>query len=282
MKYLSNPFQLKNSCFVFLREAPDVPTAAVAVPASAPSPEAVASELVQRMPGADFSRAVSRLPGAEGITPMVRQLEATLESNGNPLADLQSTLENFANTDLGANGANLFTMLTSLLEDLGIDLNDSDKGNTTRGSNTGGRTPSGAPNSTGPVEPPTNVEMPELNDPISPEDMALLRERARDADVENLTTPAKNIAIATLRAYPNLTITSGYRGPERNAAAGGDVGSDHLTGNALDFGTTDASIEQWLNRQFPGQLWTDIHGSGGSGPANHLHVSYRPGGNRFA
>lgn len=89
-------------------------------------------------------------------------------------------------------------------------------------------------------------------------------------------------AIATLRAYPNLTITSGYRGPERNASAGGAVGSDHLTGNAIDFGTTDPSIEAWLNRQFPGQLWTDIHGSGGSGPANHLHVSYRPGGSRIA
>lgn len=239
----------------------------------------MAARLGERMPGVDFTGALNRLPGAEGIAPLAEQLEARLNANG-AAVDLGRMMETFGNTELGTNGTNLFALLQSLLSDLGINLGNLDgaQNQTSRAMNSApsGTTPSGpSPN-------PENVDIPKLSAPISPEDRQMLQERARDADVDNLTTEAKNIAIATLKAFPNLTITSGYRGAERNAAAGGAVGSDHLTGNALDFGTTDPAIKQWIENAFPGQIWANIHGSGGRGPANHTHISYRPGGNRLA
>lgn len=241
-------------------------------------PRSLADQLVQRFPGADLTDVVNQLPGAEDLTPEIEAITARLQSE-TPFEDLANTMRAFGETDLGNNGANLFSMFQSLLEDLGVDLEGLEG---SEGNNSG---PSGSPNGgpdSGPMaEVPPNEEMPELDEEPSPEDMQMLRERSRNADVENMTNPAKNIAIETLRAHPGLTVTSGYRGPERNAAAGGAVGSDHLTGNAIDFGTVDPNIKRWVEEAFSGQVWADIHGSGGSGPANHLHVSYRPGGRRI-
>jgi|GEM_PF-3364196 len=164
--------------------------------------------------------------------------------------------------------AGLIQKLMESLKALGFDIDtDTTKDSLQRG---------GIDRSRPGMAPLPNETMPELDEKPSPEDMNLLRQRARSADVENLTTPAKNIAIAVLKAHPHVDVTSGFRGPERNRKAGGVPNSDHLTGNAIDFGTIDPAVERWVKKAFPNQVFTLIHGNRHTSKAHHLHVSYRP------
>jgi hypothetical protein len=283
MKHLLNNKTNQSTQFLWLRTpegeavTPRVETASPVVT----NPEAAAAELVNRNPRVDFSEAVRGVEGAEAITPLVNQLQARVNPE-EAFADITNTLRAFSETDLGAEGGNLFSMFIKLMEDLGVDFEEDDQENET-GSNRTSSNRTGGATESGPIaEVPPNEEMPELDETPSAEDMAMLQSRAGSADVVNMTNPAKNIAIETLRAHPNLRVTSGYRDPERNRRAGGVDGSDHLTGNAIDFGTIDPAVGRWVEAAFPGQVYTLIHGNSRNPDPTHLHVSYRPGGNRVA
>lgn len=281
MKHLYNRFQNLNTLQVF-KVAPEQVHTPDPIPTTRQNvdPQAAAAALGAKQPPINFTGFLRNLPGSSDAAALADDIEGLLKADKKSAA-LRSALNNFSKTDFNdPNNPNLFSMFRELLKNFGIDLEDTDDDTASSPGSLTGKAPSSGPDGT-PMAPLPNGEMPELDEAPSAEGMALLRERARDADVENLTNPAKNIAIATLKAHPGLSVTSGFRGPERNARAGGAPNSDHLTGNAIDFGTTDPAVQRWIEAAFPGQVWADIHGSGGSGPANHLHVSYRPGGNRI-
>lgn len=70
-----------------------------------------------------------------------------------------------------------------------------------------------------------------------------------------------------------VTVSSGYRTPEQNAAAGGVVNSDHLSGLAVDLSGPEsilASAKVWIDSQIGSDIWSDIHD-----PGPHLHISFR-------
>lgn len=76
-----------------------------------------------------------------------------------------------------------------------------------------------------------------------------------------------------------VSISSGYRGPELNAAIGGAKGSQHMTGQAADFnvdGYSVAEIFDWL-RTTSNLDYDQIIDEFGE----WIHISYRAdGGNR--
>lgn len=70
-----------------------------------------------------------------------------------------------------------------------------------------------------------------------------------------------------------VKVNSGYRSPAHNAQVGGAQGSDHLTGDAVDFTGSPAAmqaLQQWALRQrFPYvEPWSQTGGS-------HVHISLR-------
>jgi hypothetical protein len=72
----------------------------------------------------------------------------------------------------------------------------------------------------------------------------------------------------------SLLVSSGYRTEADNRAAGGAPNSDHLRGDAADFGGTSQQIRrafEWANGRFP---YVEPLGQS----QDHLHISFRHGG----
>lgn len=293
MKTLHHQFQNLNTRQIFNRspEGVDVPTEPRATRRIV-NPEAAAAAVGAH--GVDLTAAVNRLPGSSEARALAADIEARVES-GDPLADLTATLEAFGQIDFtDPDNPNLFTMFTAftaMLDEMGIDLSGSDESGTTGGGTTGrtpGRSTERTPNSPGT---PEDVDIPEnLNQPISPEDMALMVSRCSgvegdpEARIRSSLLPMQNIALAVCQRFPNVRITSPTRSVEHNnrlRASGVDAaqGSDHTYGAAFDFVPASQEVADWANQAFPGQVWADNHDVGGG---NHLHISYRPGGRRVA
>lgn len=70
----------------------------------------------------------------------------------------------------------------------------------------------------------------------------------------------------------NLTVSSGYRDPERNAAVGGSPTSHHLTGRAADYVGSEEALQA-------GKAWALQNGARevlihNAGSGRHLHVAW--------
>ena len=66
------------------------------------------------------------------------------------------------------------------------------------------------------------------------------------ASTGGLTAAAQAMVDAVLSRFPDQTMTSGYRSPERNAAVGGSPTSDHMSGRAADFAPGSDAVASFL------------------------------------
>ena len=78
----------------------------------------------------------------------------------------------------------------------------------------------------------------------------------------------------------SVTVNSGYRSPESNAAVGGSRTSDHCKGQACDLeidGIPNPELAQWImdNLEYT-QLILEFYTPGGDPNAGWVHVSYDP------
>jgi zinc D-Ala-D-Ala carboxypeptidase len=78
----------------------------------------------------------------------------------------------------------------------------------------------------------------------------------------------------------SVTVNSGYRSPESNAAVGGSKTSDHCKGQACDLeidGIPNPELAQWImdNLDYT-QLILEFYTPGGDPNAGWVHVSYDP------
>jgi hypothetical protein len=78
----------------------------------------------------------------------------------------------------------------------------------------------------------------------------------------------------------SVTVNSGYRSPESNAAVGGSKTSDHCKGQAADIeidGLPNPELAQWImdNLEYT-QLILEFYVPGGDPNAGWVHVSYDP------
>jgi hypothetical protein len=78
----------------------------------------------------------------------------------------------------------------------------------------------------------------------------------------------------------SVTVNSGYRSPESNAAVGGSKTSDHCRGQACDLeidGIPNPELAQWImdNLEYT-QLILEFYVPGGDPNAGWVHVSYDP------
>jgi hypothetical protein len=78
----------------------------------------------------------------------------------------------------------------------------------------------------------------------------------------------------------SVTVNSGYRSPESNAAVGGSKTSDHCKGQACDLeidGIPNPELAQWImdNLDYT-QLILEFYVPGGDPNAGWVHVSYDP------
>ena len=97
-----------------------------------------------------------------------------------------------------------------------------------------------------------------------------------DADLRNLSPAARGLldGIAASGVLPEIKVHSGYRDADRNAAAGGAKGSQHIHGNALDLdvsGLSDAQKSALLQSAIAnGARGIGIYKSG-----NSIHIDTR-------
>lgn len=69
------------------------------------------------------------------------------------------------------------------------------------------------------------------------------------------------MVLETIRdRFGPVTITSGHRSPEHNAAVGGSENSLHLLGRAADF--TVREVPSWKIQEFIENTWPDRYGLG--------------------
>lgn len=88
---------------------------------------------------------------------------------------------------------------------------------------------------------------------------------------DGLQDSAKTGTQQLMGAFPGLRFTSGYRDPQRNAAAGGVKNSKHLTGQASDFVGSEEEMQAaaaWAKARGAKVLVHD------SGSGRHLHIEW--------
>ena len=101
-----------------------------------------------------------------------------------------------------------------------------------------------------------------------------------DAALENLKTLCKKV-LQPVRDHfgKSVTVNSGYRSPESNAAVGGSKTSDHCKGQAADIeimGVSNPDLAQWImdNLEYT-QLILEFY-TQGQPNSGWVHVSYDP------
>jgi hypothetical protein len=101
-----------------------------------------------------------------------------------------------------------------------------------------------------------------------------------DAALENLKTLCEKV-LQPVRDHfgKSVTVNSGYRSPESNAAVGGSKTSDHCKGMAADIeivGVANADLAQWImdNLDYT-QLILEFY-TQGIPDSGWVHVSYDP------
>jgi hypothetical protein len=101
-----------------------------------------------------------------------------------------------------------------------------------------------------------------------------------DEALENLKTLCEKVLQPVREHFgKSVTVNSGYRSPESNAAVGGSKTSDHCKGQAADIeitGVANADLAQWImdNLEYT-QLILEFYTSG-IPDSGWVHVSYDP------
>lgn len=101
-----------------------------------------------------------------------------------------------------------------------------------------------------------------------------------DEALENLKTLCEKVLQPVREHYgKSVTVNSGYRSPESNAAVGGSKTSDHCKGMAADIeivGVANADLAQWImdNLEYT-QLILEFY-TPGIPDSGWVHVSYDP------
>jgi hypothetical protein len=101
-----------------------------------------------------------------------------------------------------------------------------------------------------------------------------------DEALENLKTLCEKVLQPVREQFgKSVTVNSGYRSPESNAAVGGSKTSDHCKGQAADIeivGVANADLAQWImdNLEYT-QLILEFY-TPGIPDSGWVHVSYDP------
>lgn len=96
-------------------------------------------------------------------------------------------------------------------------------------------------------------------------------EAPKHSGFNGLTDTAKQGTQWLMGQFGGLRFTSGYRDPQRNAAAGGVKNSKHLTGQASDFVGTEAEMQAAAKAAKAAGAKVLIHDSGSG---RHLHIEW--------
>ena len=100
-----------------------------------------------------------------------------------------------------------------------------------------------------------------------------------DEALENLKTLCEMVLQPVRDNFGRVTVNSGYRSPESNAAVGGSKTSDHCKGMAADIevdGIANPDLAQWImdNLEYT-QLILEFY-TQGQPNSGWVHVSYDP------
>jgi hypothetical protein len=100
-----------------------------------------------------------------------------------------------------------------------------------------------------------------------------------DEALENLKTLCEKVLQPVRDNFGRVTVNSGYRSPESNAAVGGSKTSDHCKGMAADIevdGVSNPDLAQWImdNLEYT-QLILEFY-TQGQPNSGWVHVSYDP------
>jgi len=100
-----------------------------------------------------------------------------------------------------------------------------------------------------------------------------------DDALENLKTLCEKVLQPVRDNFGRVTVNSGYRSPESNAAVGGSKTSDHCKGMAADIevdGVSNPDLAQWImdNLEYT-QLILEFY-TQGQPNSGWVHVSYDP------
>jgi len=100
-----------------------------------------------------------------------------------------------------------------------------------------------------------------------------------DTALNNLKTLCEKVLQPVRDHYGKVTVNSGYRSPESNAAVGGSKTSDHCKGFAADIevsGTANGDLAQYIKDNFKfTQLILEFY-TQGIPDSGWVHVSYDP------
>ena len=101
-----------------------------------------------------------------------------------------------------------------------------------------------------------------------------------EATIENLKALCENVLQPVREHFgKSVTVNSGYRSPESNAAVGGSKTSDHCKGQAADIeiaGVGNPELAQWIMDNLTySQLILEFYEQG-KPSSGWVHVSYNP------